>query len=82
MALREPDDEIIGKKVRVKECQAREHGDNEGCVCHLKGKIVEVEKRYKSFSAGTPSYHLKGKTERVRRAEVILLRDQSQPVTA
>jgi hypothetical protein len=80
--LKEKDDEIIGKRVRVKECQAAEHGDNVGCVCHLVGKVVEVKKRYKSFFAGTPSYHIKGMSHRVRREEVTLLRDQTTPIDA
>lgn len=72
----EPGDEIIGKKVRVKSCEAREHGDNDGCVCHLIGKVVKVTKKYNTPYVGTPSYHLKGMTQRVRRSEVVLLRDQ------
>lgn len=75
---KEPGDEIIGKQVRVKLCQAREHGDPEGCVCHLIGQVVTVSKRYKTPFAGTPSYHLKGRTQRVRRCEVTLLKDQQR----
>ena len=69
-------DEIIGKKVRVESCEAREHGDNPGCVCQLIGKVVMIEKKYESFFAGTPSYHIKGRKQRVRRSEVVLLRKQ------
>lgn len=58
--LKCPSDKIIGKKVRVKSCEAREHGDNPGCVCHLIGEVVTVEKKYDTPYAGTPSYHLKG----------------------
>ena len=79
--LKEKDDEIIGKRVRIKECQAREHGDNEGCVCHLIGKVVVIKKRYETLFAGTPSYHIKGMSQRVRRNEVTLLRDQTTPVS-
>lgn len=79
--LKEKDDEIIGKHVRVKECQAREHGDNDGCVCHLVGEVVEIEKPYETQFAGTPSYHIKGMTQTVRRREVILLRNQSTPLS-
>lgn len=78
--LKVKDDEIIGKRVRVKSCEAREHGDNEGCVCHLIGSIVEINKRYKSIFAGTPSYHIKGMKHTVRRSEVVLLRNQSTPL--
>lgn len=74
--FKEPNDEIIGKKVRVKSCEAREHGDNEGCVCHLIGQVVKVTRRYKTPFVGTPSYHLKGIKQRVRRSEVVLLKDQ------
>ena len=78
--LREKDDIIVGKRVRVKSCEAKEHGDNEGCVCHLKGKVVEIEKRYETIFVGTASYHIKGVKERVRRSEVTLLRDQTTPL--
>jgi len=74
--LREKDDEIIGKKVRVKSCEARKHGDNEGCVCYLIGKVVKITKRYETPFVGTPSYHLKGRKQRVRRSEVVLLKVQ------
>ena len=69
-------DEIIGKKVRIQSCQAREHGDNEGCVCHLIGKIVRVSSRYKTQWVGTASYHLMNRRQRVRRSEVTLLVNQ------
>lgn len=72
--IKEKGDEIIGKQVRVKACEAREHGDNDGCVCHLKGKIVTIDRRYKQIFAGTPSYHIRGMEHRVRRSEVTLLR--------
>jgi hypothetical protein len=75
------DDEIIGKRVRVKGCEAREHGDNEGCVCHLIRKVVEIEKRYETPFVGTPSYHIRGMTQRVRRSEVVLLRNQTTPLS-
>lgn len=74
------DDEIIGKRVRVKKCEASEHGDNAGCVCHLIGKVVKIKKRYETFFAGTPSYHIKGMIQRVRRREVTLLRNQKTPL--
>ncbi len=76
MFPRDAEDEIIGKLVRVESCEAREHGDNSGCVCHLKGKVVRVGRRYKTQYAGTPSYHLRWRFQRVRRSEVVLLRDQ------
>ena len=71
-----PEDKIIGKLVRVKSCEARDHGDNDGCVCHLIGKVVKVTRKYKTPYVGTPSYHLKGMRHTVRRSEVVLLRNQ------
>lgn len=76
------DDEIIGKRVRVKKCEARKHGDNEGCVCHLISQVVEIEKRYETPFAGTPSYHIKGMKYRVRRREVTLIKNQQAVVLA
>ena len=78
---KERNDEIIGKRVRIKVCEARNHGDNNGCVCHLIGKVVEIKERYETSWAGTASYHIKGMTQRVRRSEVTLLKDQSTPLT-
>ena len=74
------DDEMIGMRVRVKACEAAEHGDNEGCVCHLVGKVVKIKKRYKTPYVGTASYHIKGMSQRVRRSEVVLLQNQSTPL--
>lgn len=67
-------DEIIGRRVKVVKCEAREHGDNPGCVCDLIGKMVTIEKRYETPFVGTPSYHIKGMDKRVRRCEVVLPR--------
>ena len=33
--------ELIGEKVKVYRCHAREHGDNEGCLCDLIGKEIK-----------------------------------------
>ncbi|MFC1594800.1 hypothetical protein ACFL3E_00010 [Patescibacteria group bacterium] len=71
-----PSDKIIGRKVMVKSCEASEHGDNEGCVCHLIGKNVLVTRRYRTPFVGTTSYHLLGRKQRVRRNEVVLLKKQ------
>lgn len=80
--LKDKEDEIIGKRVRIKDkCEAREHGNNEGCICHLKWHVVQIAKRYETPFVGTPSYHIKGMEQRVRRSEVILLKDQSTPLT-
>ncbi len=72
--LKEPGDEIIGRRVRVVNCEAAVHGDNPGCVCVLKGMVVTIEKKYKTIFVGTPSYHIKGSDKRVRRSEVVLPR--------
>lgn len=78
VAVREASDEIIGKKVRIKSCEAKEHGDNDGCVCELIGQVHRISKKYESMFVGTASYHLSGRYryKTVRRREVILLRDQ------
>ena len=76
MFPKDPEDEIIGKLVRVKSCEANEHGDNSGCICHLIGEIVRVGRRRKSQYAGTPSYYLRWRTQTVRRSEVVLLKNQ------
>lgn len=67
-------DEIIGRQVRVTSCEAKEHGDNSGCVCNLIGETVTIEKKYETPFVGTPSYHIKGTDKRVRRREVVLPR--------
>ena len=78
---KEKSDEIIGREVRIKSCEAAEHGDNSGCVCDLIGAIVTIEKRYKTPYVGTASYHIKGMDKRVRRREVVLLRQAGRRVT-
>lgn len=64
------DNDIIGKKFKVVQCEARDHGDNEGCVCKLINREVIISKRYDSPFAGTASYHLKGRRQTVRRSEI------------
>jgi hypothetical protein len=64
------DNDIIGKKFKIVQCEARDHGDNEGCVCKLIGREVIISKRYSSPFCGTASYHLKGRKQRVRRSEI------------
>lgn len=65
--------EPIGKDVRILRCEAREHGDNPGCVCHLIGGVERIARRYETPFAGTPSYHLLGRSQRVRLSEVEIL---------
>lgn len=64
------DKDILGKSFTVKQCEAREHGDNEGCVCKLIGREVTITKRYETHFVGTASFHLKGKKQRVRLSEL------------
>ena len=65
--------EPIGRDVRILRCEAREHGDNAGCVCHLIGGVERIARRYETIFAGTPSYHLLGREQRVRLSEVEIL---------
>jgi hypothetical protein len=79
--VKEKGDEIIGKRVRVKTCEARNHGNNSGCVCGLIGEIVTIGKKYDTHGfCGVPSYHIKGSDKTVRRGEVVLLRVKNGPV--
>ncbi len=64
------DKDILGKSFTVKQCEAREHGDNEGCVCKLIGREVTLTKRYETPFVGTASFHIKGKKQRVRLSEL------------
>lgn len=71
------DDEIVGKKVRIKSCEARIHGNNHACVCHLIGRIVTITRRYHAaLHSEIASYFMRGYKQRVRRSEVELLIDQ------
>ncbi len=63
---------IIGREVRIIGCEAKEHGDNPGCVCHLRGSTQRIEKLYDTPFAGTPTYHLAGMKQRVRLSEVLV----------
>ena len=70
------DDEIIGKQVRIKSCEAKIHGNNHACVCHLIGRIVIISRRYHATLDGKAQYYMIGYKQRVRRSEVVLLSDQ------
>lgn len=63
---------LQGQKVIVTSCEAREHGDNPGCLCHLKGQKVKLGKPYETVFAGTPTWHIKGLKQRVRLSEITL----------
>ncbi len=61
--------DLIGKTVIPHTCEASVHGDNEGCIHDLIGKPVVIEKIYDTPFVGTPSYHIKGSTKRIRESE-------------
>ena len=63
--------EMIGQKVTVHRCYAREHGDNEGCLCKLIGKKVEITGIRESPFVGTPTYYVlvDGETKRIQEKE-------------
>ena len=65
----------IGRAVRVLRCEACQHGDNPGCVCHMIGGVYRITKRYEAPFAGTPTYHLLGRDQRVRMSEVEVVRE-------
>ena len=77
------DDEIIGQRVRVKSCDAAPHGFNPNCVCHLKGKVITIDRRKIELPLRrhpiAPLYHIIGMTQCVRRSQVALLRYQYDP---
>lgn len=64
------DHEPIGKDVRILRCEARIHGKNPGCVCYLIGGAERIARRYDTPFAGTPTYHLLGREQRIRLSEV------------
>lgn len=64
------DDDVLGKPLKIVQCEAREHGNNAGCVCKLIGSSVILTKRYNSPFVGTASYHIRGRKQRVRLSEV------------
>lgn len=69
------DDQLLrlvpGRKAVVHSCQAREHGNNAGCVCHLKGLEITLCQRYETIFAGTPTWHIEGHEQRVRLEEIV-----------
>ena len=77
---KDPQDVIIGRRVRVKKCEGKEHDNNPGCVCNLIGKVVTIKSKYQSPFVGLPSYWIKGIEKRVRFSEVSLLRKRLQKI--
>ncbi|OHA64335.1 MAG: hypothetical protein A2843_02550 [Candidatus Wildermuthbacteria bacterium RIFCSPHIGHO2_01_FULL_48_27b] len=61
--------DLIGKTVIPHTCEAREHGDNEGCICDLIGEPVVITKIDDSPFVVTPSYHIKGSKKRIQERE-------------
>lgn len=73
---------LKGQSVIITDCEAREHGINEGCLCNLKGTVQIVDELYKTPFVGTPSWHLKGSDKRARLSEMTLIKapnQQNQP---
>lgn len=64
------DKDILGKTFKVVQCEAKKHGDNEGCVCQLIDREVILKKRYDTPFAGTASFHIEGSDKRVRLSEL------------
>jgi hypothetical protein len=64
---------LPGRKVLVTDCEAAEHGDNNGCLCSLKGKVVILGKQRQSVFVGTPTWHIEGSSKRTRLSEVTLV---------
>jgi len=61
--------ELIGQTVIPHTCEAREHGDNDGCICDLIGKPVVITKIYETLIISTPSYHIEGSDKRIQERE-------------
>lgn len=64
---------IPGSKFIVSGCEANRHGDNAGCLCHLKGKIITAGKMFDTPFVGTPTWHIDGMEQRFRLSEVTLV---------
>lgn len=75
------DDQLLalvpGRRAIVSACEAKHHGDNSGCVCHLVGSQVVIGERYASVFVGTPTWHLDGWTQRVRLSEITFIKDST-----
>jgi hypothetical protein len=63
-------DTVQGQCVVVRRCEAKEHGDNEGCVCDLIGRVMVRGPQYQTPFTGTASFHLFGSYKRVRESEI------------
>jgi hypothetical protein len=63
---------LPGAKALVTACEAAEHGDNAGCLCGLKGRIVTIGSRYESMFAGTPTWWISS-DRRARLSELTLI---------
>jgi hypothetical protein len=64
------DKDVLGRSFKVVQCEAKEHGDNEGCVCQLIGREVTLTKRYETPFVGTATFHIEGHDKRVRLSEL------------
>lgn len=66
-------DLIPGAKIVVSSCEAREHGDNSGCLCAYKGRFMIAGKRYQTSLAGTPSWYIAETDKTFRLSEVTFI---------
>jgi hypothetical protein len=75
--VKHPDDEIIGKQVKVIYCLALVHDkDSHRCVCNLIGATVKIAKQHHTKSIGTflcAVYAIEGYDKQISRREVELL---------
>lgn len=65
---------LDGQIAVVSGCEARDHGENMGCLCKLRGERVIVGKKYETPFAGTVSFWLRGKGKTARLSELTLVK--------
>lgn len=76
--VQEPGDEIIGKLVKITNCRAEKHGENDSCICDLIGKTVKIDSKHQRAFQYLPSiYRISGSNKLVSRSEVELLKQWS-----
>jgi hypothetical protein len=64
---------LPGAKAIVTGCEASEHGDNNGCLCKLKGSVVTIGKKYDSIFVGAPTWWVNN-DKRARLSELTLVK--------
>ncbi|MDO8520683.1 MAG: hypothetical protein Q7S52_01060 [bacterium] len=63
-------DSIVGRRVLVKFCAMPKHGDIEGCVCRLIGRVVRIGQKSNTVP---PTYEIAGGTHYVEQRQVVLM---------